>query len=65
MRTADEAIRPAIEASGKQAKEVAQLCHEMFRKYRFSDLTELQRWTLIAVLDPTATGPYGCSMAPF
>lgn len=65
MTTADEAIRPAIEASGKPANEVAQLCRQTFGKARFSDLTEPERWTLICMLDPTETGPYGHSMAPF
>jgi hypothetical protein len=65
MREAIEAIRAAIETSGKQANEVAQLCRQMFSRSRFSDLTESQQWTLIAALDPNAIGPYGCSMAPF
>lgn len=60
-----EAIKPAITASGKAPAEVADICRRMFNKPKFSNLTDLEQWTLIATLNPESTGPYGCSMAPF
>ena len=63
--TAAQSIRPAMEASGETQQQVIELCRANFRKSKFSDLSEGQKWTLVALLDPKATGPFGHSMEPF
>lgn len=65
LLTADQAIRPAMVVSGKTPDEVLTICRDLFKETKFSKLTDGQKWTLIATLNPEATGPYGCSMEPF